>query len=283
MRPLYLEVTGELALFTDPISPIERRSYMIPTFSAMRGMLESIYWHPGVDYIIDKVCVMNKAEYIPIKMNRLKNKVSYKKAEKEVKEGKVGSISINPKSGSDLMTLRTDVFLKNVRYLVEFRFDRQYDKNDKMGSYDEFHKKTLKILSDHLIHGKERLYRTPFLGTKSCKAIIRRITEEEFKTLKEESYYKGTEHEMRSLFYKFKYNKDNTKIEQSLFIPSIVMKDGLVDYREYNGRFFIAEAPSDYVSKTYVKDGKELEFGYDLFPDDSEWVMSKDINNNERG
>ena len=281
MKPLYLEVTGEKALFTDPISPIERRSYTVPTFSALRGLLESIYWHPGVDYIVDKVCVMNKANYIPIKMTRLKDKTSLKKVAKEMKDGTVGSISINPKSGSDLMTLRTDSFLKNVRYLIEFRFDRQYDKNDKMGSYDEFHKKTLKILCDHLRPGKERIYRTPFLGTKSCEAKVKRLTGEEFNALKEESYYKGTEHELRSLFYKFKYNDDNTEIEKSLFIPSIVMKDGVLDYRGYsknNGRFFVADAPSDYVSKTYEKDGKEFAFGYDLFPDDSEWVISEDNN-----
>ena len=40
-------------LFTRPELSVERVSYDAMTPSAARGLLESIYWHPGMRYTID--------------------------------------------------------------------------------------------------------------------------------------------------------------------------------------------------------------------------------------
>ena len=49
-----VNVWGDYALFSRPELKVERYSYDIITPSAARGILEAIYWHPGMRWIIDK-------------------------------------------------------------------------------------------------------------------------------------------------------------------------------------------------------------------------------------
>ena len=48
-----LEVWGDYALFTRPEMKVERVSYDVMTPSAARGLIEAIYWHPGLRWVID--------------------------------------------------------------------------------------------------------------------------------------------------------------------------------------------------------------------------------------
>lgn len=56
------QVYGSMALFTDPITKIggERSSYSVPTYQALKGITESIYWKPTIIWLIDEVRVMNR-------------------------------------------------------------------------------------------------------------------------------------------------------------------------------------------------------------------------------
>ena len=58
-------VYGKYALFSDPITRMggEKLSYPVPTYQALKGITESIYWKPSICFLIDEVCVMN-----PIRM-----------------------------------------------------------------------------------------------------------------------------------------------------------------------------------------------------------------------
>jgi len=53
-------VFGKFALFTDPLTRIggEKFSYQIPTYQALKGVLESVYWKPTILWVIDSVRVM---------------------------------------------------------------------------------------------------------------------------------------------------------------------------------------------------------------------------------
>lgn len=53
-------VHGNYALFTDPLTKIggEKCSYQIPTYQALKGILESVYWKPTIVWYIDKVRIM---------------------------------------------------------------------------------------------------------------------------------------------------------------------------------------------------------------------------------
>lgn len=54
------KVYGKYALFTDPLTKIggEKCSYQIPTYQALKGIMESVYWKPTIVWIIDKVRIM---------------------------------------------------------------------------------------------------------------------------------------------------------------------------------------------------------------------------------
>src|SRR5690625_8021004 len=55
------EVYGDYALFTNPLTRMggEKSSYPVPTYSALRGIVESLYWKPSLKMIVDSVRIMN--------------------------------------------------------------------------------------------------------------------------------------------------------------------------------------------------------------------------------
>ncbi|NLN65194.1 MAG: type I-C CRISPR-associated protein Cas5 [Clostridiaceae bacterium] len=57
-------VYGRNALFSDPITRVggEKFSYQIPTYQALKGILESIYWKPTIIWYIDEMRVMKKIQ-----------------------------------------------------------------------------------------------------------------------------------------------------------------------------------------------------------------------------
>ena len=78
------EVTGDYALFSDPVTRVggEKCSYQIPTYEAIKGILQSVYWKPTFIWIIDQVRVMNPIQMQvkgirPIKYQNNENDLSY--------------------------------------------------------------------------------------------------------------------------------------------------------------------------------------------------------------
>lgn len=55
------KVYGRYALFTDPLTKTggEKFTYQIPTYQALKGITESIYWKPTFIWVIDSVRIMN--------------------------------------------------------------------------------------------------------------------------------------------------------------------------------------------------------------------------------
>lgn len=58
------EVAGEYGLFSDPITRVggEKFTYQIPTYEAIKGILQSVYWKPTLIWVIDEVRVMNSIQ-----------------------------------------------------------------------------------------------------------------------------------------------------------------------------------------------------------------------------
>lgn len=54
-----IEFWGDYACFTRPEMKVERVSYDVPTPSAARGMVESIYFHPEIQWLIKRIYVCN--------------------------------------------------------------------------------------------------------------------------------------------------------------------------------------------------------------------------------
>lgn len=78
------EVTGDRALFSDPVMRVggEKFSYPIPTYEALKGILASVYWKPTLIWIIDAVRVMEPIQtevrgIRPIRYQDGKNDLAY--------------------------------------------------------------------------------------------------------------------------------------------------------------------------------------------------------------
>ena len=61
-KPFYYKLNGEYALFTDPMSKGggEKFTYQVPTYQALKGITECIYWKPTLIWYIDEVKGINR-------------------------------------------------------------------------------------------------------------------------------------------------------------------------------------------------------------------------------
>ncbi|MDR1619573.1 MAG: type I-C CRISPR-associated protein Cas5c [Clostridiales bacterium] len=114
-----IEVSGPYALFSRPELKVERVSYDIITPSAARGLLESVYWHPGVRWKIDKIHVMNPIRFVNIRRNEISAKLSAANALIAMK----GSNTPLYISAQAAIQQRASLLLRDVRYVIEAHFD----------------------------------------------------------------------------------------------------------------------------------------------------------------
>jgi CRISPR-associated protein Cas5d len=144
-----LKVWGELALFTRPETKVERVSYEVMTASAARGILESIYWKPQMQYIVDEIHVLNPIQFISIRRNEINKTLALDKMASK----KAAIIEIE-----SARTQRNALFLKDVAYIIKAHIVRVGGRHG-----IDTHKK---IFDRRVEIGQ---YRTqPFFGTREC-------------------------------------------------------------------------------------------------------------------
>lgn len=114
-----INVWGSYALFSRPEMKVERCSYDIITPSAARGILEAIYWHPGLKWIIDKIYVKNPIVFTSVRRNEVKSKLSASNALTVIKGGKK-PLYISTKSD---IVQRSSRILQDVSYVIEAHFE----------------------------------------------------------------------------------------------------------------------------------------------------------------
>ena len=114
-----MEVWGDYALFTRPEMKVERVSYDIPTPSAARGMLEAVYYHPGLSWKIDRIHILN-----PIRFTNLRrNEVDAKILASDLRSAAQGNAKALYLAASDHIQQRAAMMLKDVHYVIEAHFD----------------------------------------------------------------------------------------------------------------------------------------------------------------
>ena len=136
-----VEVWGDYALFSRPEMKVERVSYDVITPSAARGLLESIYWHPGLSWKIDRIYVCNPIRFTNIRRNEVKDVVSGSSVKSVMKSGK-GEIYI---ATSESIQQRAAMVLKDVRYVIEAHFDMTDNAaaSDNPGKFQDIMKRRL--------------------------------------------------------------------------------------------------------------------------------------------
>ncbi len=111
---LSVRASGPLACFTRPELKTERVSYEVPTPSAVRGLLEAIFWKPGLRWHIRRIHVLNPIRFVSFKRNEVFSKASAPAA-KVVSEGG----EINHYFADDDRAQRHTLALRDVDYLFE--------------------------------------------------------------------------------------------------------------------------------------------------------------------
>lgn len=137
------KVSGRYALFSDPINRIggEKFTYQIPTYQALKGILESVYWKPTFIWIIDEVRVMN-----------------------QIKTQSQGVRPINYGGGNSLAIY---TYLVNVEYQVRAHFDWNYNRSGLAKDRNE--NKHFQIAKRMINRGGRR---DVFLGTRECQGYV---------------------------------------------------------------------------------------------------------------
>ncbi len=114
-----LEVWGDWALFSRPEMKVEHVSYEMMTPSAARGILEAIFWHPGMKYRIDRIRVCKPIQFSNLRRNEVKATVSARQA-KTVMERGAGALYLVT---SEEIQQRASMLLRDVHYVIEAHFD----------------------------------------------------------------------------------------------------------------------------------------------------------------
>jgi CRISPR-associated protein Cas5d len=137
------KVTGRYALFTDPLTKIggEKHSLLIPSYQALKGITESIYFKPTIVWFIDSVRIMR-----PIKT-----------------ESK-GIRTLNMSGGNDLSYY---TYLSDVEYRVKAHFEFNLQRPDLVQDRNE--NKHYFIMKRCIEKGGRR---DIFLGTRECQAYV---------------------------------------------------------------------------------------------------------------
>lgn len=114
-----LEVWGDYACFSRPEMKVERVSYDVMTPSAARGLLEAIFWHPGLRYTIDRIHVCRPIHFSNLRRNEVKSTISASSVRTVMKRGK-GELWL---ATSEDIQQRAAMLLRDVHYVIEAHFD----------------------------------------------------------------------------------------------------------------------------------------------------------------
>lgn len=158
---ILMEVWGPMACFTRPEMKTERVSYDVPTPSAVRGMIESVYFHPGLRWVPDRIWVLKPIQFMNVRRNEVKSKVLASAVMQEANGGKAGAIF----TSQDIQQ-RATMLLKDVHYVFEAHFDMTEKANpsDNPGKFQDIVKRRLR---------RGACYSTPYLGCRECTAHFR--------------------------------------------------------------------------------------------------------------
>jgi len=190
-------LSGRYALFTDPLTKIggEKSTLMIPTYQALKGACESIYWKPTIIWVVDSVEIKH-----PIRT-----------------ESK-GIRPIKYSGGNDLSYY---TYLRDVEYLVKAHFEFNLNRPDLAADRNE--DKHYAIAKRALSKGGRR---DIFLGCRECQGYVEPVIGKE-----EDGFYKETgEMDFGLMYHSISYPDENGngKMETLFWHPKMV--DGVIRF-----------------------------------------------------
>ena len=206
-----VKVWGDYALFSRPELKVERYSYDVMTPSAARGILEAIYWHPGMRWIIDKIYVKNPIHFTSVRRNEVKSKVLASNVLSAYNGGKKPLYI----SSKEEIVQRASMILTNVEYVIEAHFEmtEKANETDNPGKFKD-------IMMRRLRRGE--CYHMPYFGCREFPANFALCEEEEIKT----AFDDVPEKDFGLMLFDMDYS-DKENISPMFF--RAVMKRGVID------------------------------------------------------
>ena len=165
MSMIRLEVWGDYALFTRPEMKAERVSYDVMTPSAARGLIEAIYWHPGLRWVIDRIHVCAPIRFTNLRRNEVTFKASADDAYTVMKRGKGPLYKVVSSEGKTRQQ-RAALLLRDVRYVIEAHFDMtdRAAEGDSPGKFQDIAKRRIR---------RGQFYHQPCFGCREFPAQFR--------------------------------------------------------------------------------------------------------------
>lgn len=154
-----VEVWGDYACFSRPEMKVERVSYDVMTPSAARGLLEAIYWHPGMRWQIDRIHVLSPIRFTNIRRNEVKDVVNARKIKTLMEQGTGEAFLVT----ADSIQQRAAMILCDVHYVIEAHFDMTTEAtpSDNPGKFQDIIRRRLQ---------KGQFYHQPYFGTREFAA-----------------------------------------------------------------------------------------------------------------
>lgn len=208
-----VKVWGDYALFSRPEMKVERCSYDVITPSAARGILEAIYWHPGMKWIIDKIYVQKPIAFTSIRRNEVKSKISANNA-LQVYNGSNKPLYLSTKAE---IVQRASLLLRNVSYIIEAHFEmtEKAEEADNPGKFKDIIMRRLK---------RGECYHMPYFGCREFPAHFCLCEDKEIVTA-----YSDEEKDLGFMLYDMDYS-DLENIQPMFFRAK--MKNGVIDLRD---------------------------------------------------
>lgn len=208
-----VRVWGDLALFSRPEMKVERCSYDVMTPSAARGILEAIYWHPGLRWVIDQIHIRKPIRFTSIRRNEVKSKVLASNVLTAINGGG-NPLYISTKED---IVQRAAILLQDVDYVIEAHFEmtEQANGSDNPGKFKDIIMRRLR---------KGECYHMPYFGCREFPANFELFEENQIDTA-----YAGGEKDLGYMLYDFDYS--NPEDIQPIFFRA-VLRGGVLDVRD---------------------------------------------------
>ena len=226
-------VEGDYACFTRPEMKVERVSYDVPTPSALCGLLKSIYWKPAIKYVIDKIIVFNPINFINIRRNEVRQKVSFSKLKKQMKckNTDICIYTANPEFinlKEPSIYPRASMILKDVKYGIEFHFETTNIKSEDEVDGENKHYSIIKRRFE-----KGQFFRAPCLGCREFSAKSVSLVDDFDLSQIDENITKAGNVDLGFMLYEMKFEDKGLPINGDWGNPVFSDKASAIYYRPH--------------------------------------------------
>lgn len=221
---LHFKVFGRRALFSEPETRVggEKFTYQIPTYEAIKGIAESIYWKPTFKWKVNKIRV--------------------------VKPIQTETVGVKPIIFSGGNNLAYYTYLKDVEYEVEIQMEWSLRRIDLIKDRNE---------NKHYFMAKRAIAaggrRDIFLGSRECQAYVEPCELGSSKSFYDKPDGSDTEITFGLQFHSFTYPSDSedesNKLVANFWRPKMV--NGVIDF-ESSKNFEFSRVIKNYEFKEFI-------------------------------